>query len=123
MTATNVISTKSDYVSLAKNNQRLTKKVKEGSYESGGKVTTKFLLAGKEICASAWSQIYNISSCMLYRMQKRVASGEECTHKSLGKKRVNTKAESVSAWMNAYFHLITDKMPHKGQLYLPSWET
>ena len=125
LTATNIISAKSDYVSLTRNNQRLHlfNKVKDGSCESGGKVTTKFLLAGKEICASAWSQIYNISSCTLYRMQKRVASGEEYTHGNFGKRRVNTKAESVSAWMNAYFNLIGDKMPHKDQLHLPSWET
>lgn len=44
-------------------------------------------------------------------MQKRLA------------RRVNTKAESVSTWMDVYFNLIGDKMPHKNQLHLPSWET
>ena len=31
--------------------------------------------------------------------------------------------ESVSAWMDAYFNLIGDKMPDKNQIHLPSWET
>ena len=112
-------------MSLTKNDQRLYlfNKIKEGSCESAGKVTTKYFIAGKDICASAWSQIYNVSSCTLYRMQKRLACGEEPSHGNLGKKRVNTKVESVFAWMNAYFSLIGDKMPHKNQLHLPSWET
>lgn len=125
LTATDIISTKVDYVSLTRNDQRLYlfNKIKEGSCESAGKVTTKFFIAGKEICAVAWSMIYNISSFTMYRMQKRVVCGEEPTHGNVGKRRVNTKAESVSTWMDAYFNLIGDKMPHKNQLHLPSWET
>ena len=26
-------------------------------------------------------------------------------------------------WMERYFHLVGDKMPHNGQIHLPSWET
>lgn len=125
LTATDIISTKADYVSLTRSDQRLYlfNKIKEGSCGFAGKVTTKFFIAGKEICASAWSQIYNVSSCTMYRIQKRLACGEEPSHGNLGKRRVNTKAESVSSWMDAYFNLIGDKMPHKNQLHLPSWET
>lgn len=26
-------------------------------------------------------------------------------------------------WMERYFHLVSDKMPHNGQIHFPSWET
>lgn len=52
---TDIISIKVDYVLLTRSDQRLYlfNKIKEGSYESAGKVTTKFFIAGNEICASA----------------------------------------------------------------------
>jgi len=49
LTATDIISTKVDYVSLARSDQRLYlfNKIKEGSYQSAGKITTKFFYSGK----------------------------------------------------------------------------
>lgn len=87
------------------------------------KLTTKFFIAGKEVCESAWSQIYNVSSRTVLRMLKQLACGEEPLHGNSGKRRVNTKAESVSTWMNGYFNLIGDHMPDKDQIHLPSWES
>lgn len=56
-------------------------------------------------------------------MLKQLADQEDGSHGNLGKRRVNTKAESVSSWMDAYFNLIGYKMPTKDQIHLPSWET
>ena len=44
-------------------------------------------------------------------------------HGNKGKQRSNTKSESVIAWMQRYFHLVGDKMPHNPQIHLLSWET
>lgn len=104
----------------------LFNKLKEGSCECNPKpgiVITKFYIAGKEICGTAWAQIYDISSRTLSRMLKQLNDKEDATHGNLGKRRVNTKAESVSAWLDAYFKLIGDRMPDKNQVHLPSWET
>ena len=59
---------------------------------------------------------------ILSRILQQVVGQRELTHGNLGKERVNTKAESVAMWMNAHFHLISDRMPDKNQIHLPSWE-
>ena len=128
LTATDIISSKANFVSMTATQQKqyLFEKIKEGSCEcdpKSGTVATKFFVAGKEICGTAWAQVYGISSRTLHRMLKQLANKEEATHGNVGKKRANTKAESVSAWMDAYFNLIGDKMPDKNQIHLPSWET
>ena len=127
LTAADIISSKVKFVSMTTTQQKqyLFEKIKEGSCEcdpKSGAVTTNFFVAGKEICGTAWAQVYGISSRTLYRMLKQLANKEEATHGNAGKKRANTKAESVSAWMDAYFNLIGDKMPDKNQIHLPSWE-
>ena len=128
LTATDIISSKANFVAMTgtKQKQYLIDRIKEGSCEcnpKSGEVTTKYFVAGKEICGTAWAQVYGISPRTLCRMLKQLANMEEATHGNVGKKRANTKAESVSAWMDAYFNLIGDKMPDKNQIHLPSWET
>jgi len=128
LTATDIISTKADYISLTNGSKRLYlyEKLKGGSSEKdpkSGTIVTNYFIAGKEVCSSAWTQIYEHSPRTLSRMIKKLTSKEEPTHGNLGKRRVNTKAESVSSWMSAYFTLIGDKMPDKQQTHLPSWET
>lgn len=127
LTAIDIISNKSDFVSKTRSDQRhyLLRKLKENSSESDtrpGSVVTKFYISGKEICSSAWAQIYGICTRTLSRMLQQITGQQELTHGNLGKKRVNTKAESVAMWMDAYFNLIGDRMPDKNQLHLPSWE-
>jgi len=39
-------------------------------------------------------------------------------HGNKGKCRSNTKFELAVAWMNRYFNLIGDKMPHKKQIHI-----
>lgn len=126
LTATDIISAKVDYLSQTRSAQRtyLFSKLKENSSESGSStITTKYFISGKEICEIAWAQIYDLSLRTLSRMLKQLADQEDGSHGNLGRRRVNTKAESVSSWMDAYFNLIGDKMPTKDQIHLPSWET
>ena len=126
LTATDIISAKVDYLSQTKSAQRayLFSKLKEHTSESGSRtITTRYFISGKETCESAWAQIYGLSFRTLSRMLKQLADQEDGSHGNLGKKRVNTKAESVSSWMDAYFSLIGDKTPTKDQIHLPSWET
>ena len=127
LTATDIIAAKASCSSLTASEQRLYlfNKLQEGSCECNPKgiIKTKFFIAGKEVCGTAWTQIYEISARTLSRMLKQLNEKEDATHGNLGKRRVNTKAESASAWMDHYFNLIGDKMPDKDQVHLPSWET
>lgn len=128
LTAMDIISNKVDYLSMTRSNQRiyLLTNLKENSCQTdirSGSITTKFYVAGKEICSSTWAQVYDISMRTLSRMLQQIVSQKELTHGNLGKKRHNTKAESVTMWMDVYLNLIRDKMPDKDQIHLPSWET
>ena len=121
LTAADIISAEVDYLSQTSAQRAyLFSKLKENTSESrSSTITTKYFISGKEICETAWAQIYGISS----RMLKQLADQEDGSHGNLGKSRVNTKEESMSSWMDAYFNLIGDKMPTKDQIHLPSWET
>ena len=107
--------------------QYLFTKLRENSseaYHQAGKIETKFYIAGKEICSVSWSKIYSLSLRTLTRMLKDIYFGENhVAHGNQGRKRVNTKKESVAAWMERYFTLIGDKMPDSKQIHLPSWKT
>ena len=125
LTATDVIASRSNFLQLNKTEQRqyLFTKLKESSCEAGHKVETKYFIAGKEICNVAWAKVYSISQRTLTRMLKSISLGEsKAAHGNQGKRRVNTKKESVGIWMERYFHLIGDKMPNSSQIHLPSWE-
>ena len=125
LTATDVIASRSNFLHLNKTEQRqyLFTKLKESSCEAGHKVETKYFIAGKEICNVAWAKVYSISQRTLTRMLKSISLGEsKAVHGNQGKRRVNTKKESVGIWMERYFHLIGDKMPNSSQIHLPSWE-
>jgi len=72
-----------------------------------------YFIVGKEVCGLAWCKVYSISQRKLNRMLKDISFGE-CTvvHGNMGKKRVNTKADSVAVWMERYFNLIGDTDRH-----------
>ena len=40
-----------------------------------------------------------------------------------GKKRPTLKTEDARAWMERYFNLLGDHMPHIDQIHLPSWDS
>jgi len=44
-------------------------------------------------------------------------------HGNKGKKKESIKTSEAKTWMERYFNLIGDKMPHNGQIHLSSWET
>ena len=110
---------------LNEKRQWMMDKVLENSQASDpGKINTKFLAAGREVCKSAWCTVHGVSSRQLSRVTQCVSLGQVTTeHGNKGKKRCNSKSSGAKAWMDRYFHLIGDKMPHNNQVHLPSWET
>lgn len=127
LTANDIITARTDFVQLtiSQRKQYLFTKLRENSCNrQAGKVETKFYVAGKEVCSVSWADVYSILKRTLVRMMKDISFGENCVaHGNQGRKRVNTKKESVAAWMERYFNLIGDKMPDSKQIHLPSWET
>ena len=91
---------------------------------SGSGKESKYLVAGREVCLLAWCRVLGIS-CR--RVQRLMPSVQRCEciveHGNKGRRRVCDRTEDARAWMERYFHLIGDKMPHNGQVHLPSWDT
>ena len=126
LTATDLITCRADTLEMNQNERKkhLFAKLRDNTNNQTGKMETKFVIAGKEVCKNAWSKIYSVSRRTLSRMTKEISLGEnQIAHGNQGKKRLNTKKESVVAWMERYFNLIGDKMPDNNQIHLPSWET
>lgn len=100
-------------------------RMNENSHEdASGKIQTKYLVAGNDVCQKAWCSVHEISPARLARLRKSVLKGQKkFEHGNKGKKRLNTRTEGAKAWMTRYFHLVGDKMPNKDQIHLPSWET
>jgi hypothetical protein len=122
--AHDVITARENFTSLGANGQRqwLTDKMNENSHiASDGKLSTQYSVAGREVCQAAWCNVHSLSPKRISRILKAVANGEKIVQQ--GKKRFNSKTTGVKAWMERYFHLIGDKMPHNNQVHLPSWET
>ena len=126
LTAMDVIDCKSEMAhceTAADRKKWLFSKLADNSSESSkGMALTKYFVAGKEICTSAWCHVFSVSRCTLQRMQQRLTDVDRMEHGNAGKKRQNTKTEAAIAWMERYFNLIGDKMPDKDQIHLPCWE-
>ena len=127
LTPNAVISSRRKLSTLSSNERRqwITDKVFESSKPLGqDKLETQFVLSGNVICNTAWRKIYKVSEKQLSRISRNVARGLlNVHHGNKGRKRNNTKSEVAKTWMERYFHLVGDKMPHNNQIHLPSWET
>lgn len=127
LTAHDVIMTRRKLSSLRSIEQRqwLMDRLVENSHEvEKGKLETKYIVAGQEVCQLAWCKVTQISSKRVSSALKSASLGQVIAeHGNKGKKRMNTKSENAKAWMQRYFDLIGDRMPHKSQIHLPSWET
>ena len=127
LTAYNVMTARRRFFSFGTNAQRqwVIDRLHENSYGiEKGSITTKYFIAGDEVCQVAWCAVYSISKKRITRMLKSASLGYiTAEHGNKGKKRSKMKTQNVTAWMERYFHLVGDKMPHKDQIHLPSWET
>lgn len=127
LTAHDVIMTRRKLSSLRSIEQRqwLMDRLVENSHEvEKGKLETKYIVAGQQVCQLAWCKVTLISSKRVSSALKSASLGQVIAeHGNKGKKRMNTKSESAKAWMQRYFDLIGDRMPHNSQIHLPSWET
>ena len=127
LTAIDVMNCKRELVQCKTTIDRkkwLLAQLANSSNESSNRVVqTRYFVAGKEICSSAWCRIFSVSRRTLQRMQQRIVDADRMEqHGNVGKKRLNTKTEGAIAWMEKYFDLIGDKMPDKNQIHLPCWE-
>lgn len=127
LTAMDVIASKAEQSQCQNRSERsnwLFTKLRENSSETNkGDLQTRYFVAGKEICSSAWCKLFSVSHRTLQRMQSKLTFEDGIQHGNSGKKRLNTKTEAAVAWMERYFNLIGDKMPDKDQIHLPCWET
>lgn len=128
LTANDVLTLQRKFSSLGANAQRqwLGDRISENSRPSleTGMLHTRYIVGGQEVCQLAWCRVLRITPKRVSRVFKSVSVGMvSAEHGNKGKKRINTKSEIAHTWMNRYFHLVGDCMPHTNQLHLPSWET
>lgn len=112
--------------SMTSNAQRqwVADKVFEGHRIQGGKAEVQFNVSGVNVCHTAWCKLHQISRKKLTRVTRDVARGLVIVqHGNKGTKRNSVKIDTAKTWMERYFHLVGDKMPHNGQIHLPSWES
>ena len=97
-------------------NKWITDKVFESSRVSAscrGKLETNFVLSGVNVCATAWCKVVRVTQKQLSRISSNIAQGFlNVRHGNNGRKRNNTKSDVAKTWMERYFHLVGDKMPH-----------
>ena len=110
---------------LTRNEKRawLRQKIADNSRIENDRLITKFFVGGSEVCQDAFSKVFTVSPRTVKRTIKLVASGAPADHGNKGQRRACRKTDSAIAWMRRYFNLIGDRMPHKNQIHLPSWET
>ena len=103
LTAMDVIDCKREMAHCKTSTDRkkwLLAKLADNSSESSKRVLqTRYYVAGKEICSSAWCHIFSVTRCTLQRMQQRIidADRDGMEHGNVGKKRQNTKTEGAIA--------------------------
>ena len=126
LTGHEIINARRKVCNVSENLKRkwLFEKVSESSRLVGGKLQTSFYLAGQELCHAAFCLLYSINTKRLDRVIRSISDGDiSHTHGNKGRKRKGTKSVPLTIWMERYFNLIGDKMPHNNQIHLPSWET
>lgn len=127
LTVNNILFCRKKFNSMCATPQRqwITDKIHENSQVSpGGKLITKYVIAGKEVCQAAFCESHSISMSRLSKLRKNASLGQvNVEHGNLGKKRSSPRVEEAKVWMERYFNLIGDKLPDKLKIHLPSWET
>ena len=94
LTVHDVLSARDKVNSLNSNalRQWTIDRLNENSHEdASGKIRTKYLVAGYEVCQKAWCNVHKISPSRLARLRKSVIKGQkEFEHGNKGKKRSTT---------------------------------
>lgn len=126
LTPNAVLSGRRKLNSMTANAQRqwVADKVYEGHRTQRGKAEVQFNVSGVNVCHTAWCKLHQISGRKLTRVTRDVTRGLVIVqHGNKGTKRNSVKTDTAKTWMERYFHLVGDKMPHNGQIHLPSWES
>lgn len=81
------------------------------------------MLEGKSVCHSAFVTLLGVSSRRYKRIFSQSRSGVVQITRKPSTRGSSMKSTEALAWMNAYFDLIGEKMPHKNQIHLPHFLT
>ena len=77
-------------------------------------------LMGRDVCKTAFTQALGMSKRRLREVERvYMSGGVEIPRTQLRSSLLSTKHTNAVAWMNRYFNLIGDKMPHINQIHLP----
>lgn len=80
---------------------------------------TTFLVSGKVVCQKLWIATLGISQATFYSIRKMFIQGVVSVFSS-GVRSPLLRTNEALAWMENYFTLIGDSMPHRMVLHLPS---
>jgi hypothetical protein len=80
---------------------------------------TTYIISGKTVCQKVWIATLGISSTSFYSIRKLFTSGTVRVFATPNRKPLQKTHEAL-AWMQQYFSLIGDHMPHRMMIHLPS---
>lgn len=94
-----------------------------GSDDSSSAKKKSRIIEGKNVCEAGFCKILGISNKRLRRSKSLYYSGVSRASRKVYSRSVMTKSSEAKTWMNNYFHLIGDKMPHIQKIHLPHFLT
>lgn len=86
---------------------------------SSGEPVTVYLIGGKPVCQSLWVATLGFSSSLFYDVRKMFRNGHVRIAKEIQRAPLQRTSEAI-AWMDTFFNLIGDHMPHRTAVHLPS---
>ena len=86
---------------------------------SSGEPVTIYLIGGKPVCRPLWIATLGISNSLYYEVRKLFQNGHVRITKEIQRAPLQRTSEAI-AWMDTFFNLIGDHMPHRIAVHLPS---
>ena len=81
--------------------------------------TTVFLICGKSVCQSLWLATLGISTSVFYEVRRLFLDGSKKLNQEVHRTPQIRTSEAI-AWMDCFFTLVGDQLPHSMAIYLPS---
>ena len=78
-----------------------------------------YFVSGKSVCRNVWVSSLGISTSTFYNARKRFLSGSVSIVREM-QRSPQLKTNEAIAWMQNYFDLVGDKLPHLMSVHLPS---
>ena len=80
---------------------------------------TVFLICGKSVCQSLWLATLGISTSVFYEVQWLFLDGSKKLNQEVHRTPQIRTSEAI-AWMDCFFTLVGDQLPHRMAVHLPS---